>query len=85
MREIIDLKRGCRTNQIHCSKSAPYYLNRARVKEKKIGCFSLIERVILSAGAMLIFSVYFQLTNAPKGEISMRLVHYNPTFRQNYP
>jgi hypothetical protein len=27
---------------------------------KKIGSFSLIERVILSAGAMLIFSVSFQ-------------------------
>jgi hypothetical protein len=29
------------------------------VKSKKIGSFSLIERVILSAGAMLIFSVSF--------------------------
>ncbi|KAJ5186562.1 hypothetical protein N7449_011326 [Penicillium cf. viridicatum] len=29
--------------------------------------FSLIERVILSAGAMLIFSVYFQLTVCPEG------------------
>ncbi|KAJ5700256.1 hypothetical protein N7536_003269 [Penicillium majusculum] len=29
--------------------------------------FSLIERVILSAGAMLIFSVYFHLTICPEG------------------
>jgi len=28
-------------------------------QQKKIGSFSLIERVILSAGAMLIFSVSF--------------------------
>ncbi|KUM66097.1 hypothetical protein ACN42_g966 [Penicillium freii] len=35
--------------------------------EKKIGNFSLIERVILSAGAMLIFSVYFQYTICPEG------------------
>ncbi|KAJ5415771.1 hypothetical protein N7465_004466, partial [Penicillium sp. CMV-2018d] len=34
---------------------------------KKIGSFSLIERVILSAGAMLIFSVYFQYTICPEG------------------
>lgn len=32
-----------------------------RKKCKKIGSFSLIERVILSAGAMLIFSVSFQI------------------------
>ncbi|KAJ5822151.1 uncharacterized protein N7525_011435 [Penicillium rubens] len=38
------------------------------VREKKIGSFSLIERVILSAGAMLIFSVYFQLTICPEGQ-----------------
>ncbi|KAJ5159141.1 uncharacterized protein N7500_008792 [Penicillium coprophilum] len=31
------------------------------------GSFSLIERVILSAGAMLIFSVYFLLTICPEG------------------
>jgi hypothetical protein len=31
------------------------------LKIKKIGSFSLIERVILSAGAMLIFSVSFQI------------------------
>ncbi|KAJ5859793.1 hypothetical protein N7534_005070 [Penicillium rubens] len=37
-------------------------------KGKKIGSFSLIERVILSAGAMLIFSVYFQLTICPEGQ-----------------
>ena len=35
--------------------------------EKKTGSFSLIERVILSAGAMLIFSVYFHLTKCPEG------------------
>ena len=34
----------------------------------KIGSFSLIERVILSAGAMLIFSVSFQIDQMPEGE-----------------
>jgi hypothetical protein len=34
---------------------------------KKIGSFSLIERVILSAGAMLIFSVSFQIDQMPEG------------------
>jgi hypothetical protein len=33
----------------------------------KIGSFSLIERVILSAGAMLIFSVSFQIDQMPEG------------------
>ncbi|KAL3450943.1 hypothetical protein BJX65DRAFT_268605 [Aspergillus insuetus] len=35
--------------------------------EKKTGSFSLIERVILSAGAMLIFSVSFQIDQMPEG------------------
>ena len=35
---------------------------------QKIGSFSLIERVILSAGAMLIFSVSFQIDQMPEGE-----------------
>lgn len=39
---------------------------------QKIGSFSLIERVILSAGAMLIFSVSFQIDQMPEGE-NMRL------------
>jgi hypothetical protein len=34
----------------------------------KNGSFSLIERVILSAGAMLIFSVSFQIDQMPEGE-----------------
>ena len=34
---------------------------------KKIGSISLIERVILSAGAMLIFSVSFQFDQMPEG------------------
>ena len=37
------------------------------VREKKTGSFSLIERVILSAGAMLIFSVSFQIDQMPEG------------------
>ncbi|PLN85330.1 hypothetical protein BDW42DRAFT_160925 [Aspergillus taichungensis] len=37
-------------------------------REKKTGSFSLIERVILSAGAMLIFSVSFQIDQMPKGQ-----------------
>jgi hypothetical protein len=35
---------------------------------EKNGSFSLIERVILSAGAMLIFSVSFQIDQTPEGE-----------------
>ncbi|KAJ5700264.1 hypothetical protein N7536_003277 [Penicillium majusculum] len=46
--------------------------------------FSLIERVILSAGAMLIFSVYFHLTICPEGQQIYGSVQYNLTFRQNY-
>ena len=38
-------------------------------KPKKNGSFSLIERVILSAGAMLIFSVSFQIDQMPEGEV----------------
>ena len=41
---------------------------RARYKSEKNGSFSLIERVILSAGAMLIFSVSFQIDQMPEGE-----------------
>ena len=37
-------------------------------KDEKIFSFSLIERVILSAGAMLIFSVSFQIDQMPEGE-----------------
>ena len=37
--------------------------------KKKIGSFSLIERVILSAGAMLIFSVSFQIDQMPEGGV----------------
>lgn len=40
---------------------------------KKNGSFSLIERVILSAGAMLIFSVSFQIDQMPEGEVNFRL------------
>ena len=35
---------------------------------KKLFAFSMIERVILSAGAMLIFSVSFQYDQMPEGE-----------------
>jgi hypothetical protein len=46
----------------------PIKKNQKKIREvgvrgqKKIGSFSLIERVILSAGAMLIFSVSFLLS-----------------------
>ena len=43
-------------------------LRRCQIKEQKNGSFSLIERVILSAGAMLIFSVSFQIDQMPEGE-----------------
>ncbi|KOS45267.1 hypothetical protein ACN38_g3790 [Penicillium nordicum] len=52
-----------------------------RLVKKKIGSFSLIERVILSAGAMLIFSVYFHLTICPEGRKDILKVQYNPYFR----
>jgi hypothetical protein len=39
-----------------------------RKTTQKNGSFSLIERVILSAGAMLIFSVSFQIDQMPEGE-----------------
>ena len=38
---------------------------------KKIWSFSLIERVILSAGAMLIFSVSFQIDQMPEGNTNV--------------
>ena len=41
---------------------------------KKIGSFSLIERVILSAGAMLIFSVSFQIDQMPEGKIKLSIL-----------
>ncbi|KUM61097.1 hypothetical protein ACN42_g6033 [Penicillium freii] len=50
--------------------------------KKKIGSFSLIERVILSAGAMLIFSVYFHLTICPEGRKDILKVQYNLNFGQ---
>ncbi|KAJ9484775.1 hypothetical protein VN97_g8593, partial [Penicillium thymicola] len=43
-----------------------------------------LRHVILSAGAMLIFSVYFQLTICPEGRNIYRSVQYNLTLRQNY-
>ncbi|KAJ9484850.1 hypothetical protein VN97_g8506 [Penicillium thymicola] len=49
-------------------------------RRKKIGSFSLIERVILSAGAMLIFSVYFHLTICPEGRKDFLKVQYNTHF-----
>ena len=39
--------------------------------QKKLFAFSLIERVILSAGAMLIFSVSFQFDQMPEGKDSI--------------
>ena len=42
----------------------------------------MIERVILSAGAMLIFSVYFHLTICPEGRKDILKVQYNPNFGQ---
>ena len=48
-----------------------------------MGYFSLIERVILSAGAMLIFSVYFLFTVCPEGRKDILTVQYNPTFLHN--
>jgi hypothetical protein len=50
-------------------------------KGGKKSVLSLIKPVILSAGAMLIFSVYFHLTKrpeGPKGEKAIRKGHDNP-------
>ncbi|KAI0172291.1 hypothetical protein GGR52DRAFT_463544 [Hypoxylon sp. FL1284] len=52
---------------------------------KKMVCFSLIERVILSAGAMLIFSVSFQIDQMPEGESSCAIWPYIPLFCRRYP
>ncbi|KAL5359576.1 hypothetical protein BJX96DRAFT_59630 [Aspergillus floccosus] len=47
--------------------------------KKKTGSFSLIERVILSAGAMLIFSVSFQIDQMPEGERKNIRMVYMPS------
>jgi hypothetical protein len=47
-------------------------------KSQKNGSFSLIERVILSAGAMLIFSVSFQIDQMPEGEEKVKSGVYIP-------
>jgi hypothetical protein len=44
--------------------------------KKKTGSFSLIERVILSAGAMLIFSVSFQIDQMPEGTCILLTLNY---------
>jgi hypothetical protein len=44
------------------------WMHGQKERKKKNGSFSLIERVILSAGAMLIFSVSFQIDQMPEGE-----------------
>lgn len=43
---------------------------------RDLNLLSLIERVILSAGAMLIFSVSFQIDQMPEGEIYSDAVIY---------
>jgi hypothetical protein len=45
-------------------------------QKQKNGSFSLIERVILSAGAMLIFSVSFQIDQMPEGEKKIHRIVY---------
>ena len=45
-------------------------------KSTKILSFSLIERVILSAGAMLIFSVSFQIDQMPVGKSHSSIINY---------
>ncbi|KAJ5394943.1 uncharacterized protein N7487_009246 [Penicillium crustosum] len=62
-------------NQVRYGSKATWVERRRHVTSTFIGpikcivasSFSLIERVILSAGAMLIFSVYFHLTICPEG------------------
>lgn len=52
-----------------------------RKEKKKTGSFSLIERVILSAGAMLIFSVSFQIDQMPEGIVYIPVVKYKARFK----
>ena len=42
----------------------------------------MIERVILSAGAMLIFSVSFQIDQMPEGEIILLIKYYILFFKK---
>jgi hypothetical protein len=51
-------------------------LEHAKKIRKKNGSFSLIERVILSAGAMLIFSVSFQIDQMSEDEIHSNILVY---------
>ncbi|KAJ5778032.1 hypothetical protein N7520_001278 [Penicillium odoratum] len=60
----------------------PHTSTKLQQGKKKTGSFSLIERVILSAGAMLIFSVYFHLTKCPEGQWYPRLRVHIPIIRQ---
>jgi hypothetical protein len=54
----------------------PARLEHAKKSAKKNGSFSLIERVILSAGAMLIFSVSFQIDQMSEDEIHGNILIY---------
>ena len=65
------LKKAEGTSKLQMQKQRTmqvFYVIRTVGKCKKNGSVSLIERVILSAGAMLIFSVSFQIDHMPEGE-----------------
>jgi hypothetical protein len=63
-------KRGAAMNRTHDTPCVEFLTQwtEGHEREQKNGSFSLIERVILSAGAMLIFSVSFQIDQMPEGE-----------------
>ena len=69
------------------SRRAKSFKNMARGgirTDKKILSFSLIERVILSAGAMLIFSVSFQIRPNARRRLSLnKLQNIYQTFSRN--
>ena len=74
----ISLQRWKRSNDGHEAEANFVGSSRPdwKIKVQKNGSFSLIERVILSAGAMLIFSVSFQIDQMPEGEKKQNLVVY---------
>jgi len=51
----------------------------------RLTSFSLIERVILSAGAMLIFSVSFQIDQMPEGETTTLIKIYIAILKESAP
>ena len=66
MCSLVDVKRERKARESNAGAREKRMVAGWRLHEwqKKLFSFSLIERVILSAGAMLIFSVSFQILNS---------------------